>query len=169
MEGIVNKVAESGIVTLDLETFYPKEEAVELDIKDFLFMDMLLKEKEFREKLDQTDWVYYKEKIVAVFCSTDAIIPMWAYMLVSTKLSPYAKEVFLGNKKETTEKVVEKNIQQINTDEFKDKRVVVKGCGDIEISPSAYLSISNKLLPVVKSLMYGEPCSTVPVYKRRVL
>ena len=169
MEGIVNKVAESGIVTLDLETFYPKEEVVELDIKDFLFMEMLLKEKEFREKLDQTDWVYYKEKTVAVFCSTDAIIPMWAYMLVSTKLSPYAKEVFLGNKNETTEKVVEKNIQQINTDPFKDKRVVVKGCGDIEISPSAYLSISNKLLPVVKSLMYGEPCSTVPVYKRRVL
>lgn len=169
MDGIVNKVAESGIVTLDLETFYPKEEVVELDIKDFLFMEMLLKEKEFREKLDQTDWVYYKEKIVAVFCSTDAIIPMWAYMLVSTKLSPYAKEVFLGNKNETTEKVVEKNIQQINTDPFKDKRVVVKGCGDIEISPSAYLSISNKLLPVVKSLMYGEPCSTVPVYKRRVL
>ena len=169
MEGIVNRVAESGIVTLDLETFYPKEEVVELDIKDFLFMEMLLKEKEFREKLDQTDWVYYKEKIVAVFCSTDAIIPMWAYMLVSTKLSPYAKEVFLGNKNETTEKVVEKNIQQINTDPFKDKRVVVKGCGDIEISPSAYLSISNKLLPVVKSLMYGEPCSTVPVYKKRVL
>lgn len=169
MEGIVNRVAESGIVTLDLETFYPKEEVVELDIKDFLFMEMLLKEKEFREKLDQTDWVYYKEKIVAVFCSTDAIIPMWAYMLVSTKLSPYAKEVFLGNKNETTEKVVEKNIQQINTDPFKDKRVVVKGCGDIEISPSAYLSISNKLLPVVKSLMYGEPCSTVPVYKKRGL
>jgi len=169
MEGVVNKVAESGIITLDLETFYPKEEVVELDIKDFLFMEMLLKEKEFREKLDQIHWASYKEKIVAVFCSTDAIIPMWAYMLVSTKLSPYAKEVFLGNKNETTEKVVEKNIQQLNTDQFKDKRVVVKGCGDVEISPSAYLSISNRLLPVVKSLMYGEPCSTVPVYKKKSL
>lgn len=169
MEGIVNKVAESGIITLNLETFYPKEEIVELDIKQFLFMEMLLKEKAFREKLDQTDWAFYKGKIVAVFCSTDAIIPMWAYMLVSTKLSSYAKEVFLGNKKETIEKVVEKNIHQTNVDLFKDKRVVVKGCGDIEISASAYLSISNKLLPVVKSLMYGEPCSTVPVYKKRDL
>lgn len=167
MEGIVNKVAESGIITLDLEAFYPTQEVIELDLKDFLFMEMLLKEKEFREKLDQTDWANYKDKIVAVFCSTDAIIPMWAYMLVSTKLSPNAKEVFLGNKKETIEKVVEKNIQAINTDQFKDKRVVVKGCGDIEISPAAYLSISNKLLPVVKSLMYGEPCSTVPVYKKK--
>ena len=169
MEGIVNKVAESGIITVDLETFYPKEEIVELDIKDFLFMEMLLKEKPFREKLEETDWTFYKEKIVAVFCSTDAIIPMWAYMLVSTKLSSCAKDVFLGNKKETLEKVVEKNIQQINVDLFKDKRVVVKGCGDVEISPSAYLSISNKLLPVVKSLMYGEPCSTVPVFKKRDL
>lgn len=169
MEGIVNKVAESGIITLDLETFYPKEEVAELDIKNFLFMEMLLKEKEFREQLDQTDWTTYKEKIVAVFCSTDAIIPMWAYMLVSTKLSPYAKEVFLGNKNETTEKVVEKNIQQTNIDQFKDKRVVVKGCGDVEISPAAYLSIANRLLPVVKSLMYGEPCSTVPVYKKKGL
>ena len=169
MEGIANRVAESGIITLDLETFYPKEEIVELDIKDFLFMDMLLKEKEFREKLEQIDWTFYKDKIVAVFCSTDAIIPMWAYMLVSTKLSPCAKEVFLGNKKEALEKAVEKNIQQTNIDQFKDKRVVVKGCGDIEISPSAYLSISNKIIPVVKSLMYGEPCSTVPVYKKRGL
>ena len=167
MEGIVNKVAESGIITLDLEIFYPKEEIIELDIKNFLFMEMLLKEKDFREKLDQTDWTLFKDKIVAVFCSTDAIIPMWAYMLVSTKLSPHAKEIFLGNKKETIEKLVEKNIQQTGVEQFKDKRVVVKGCGEIEISPSAYLSISNKLLPVVKSLMYGEPCSTVPVYKKK--
>ena len=167
MEGIINKVAESGIITLDLEIFYPKEEIIELDIKNFLFMEMLLKEKDFREKLDQTDWTLFKDKIVAVFCSTDAIIPMWAYMLVSTKLSPHAKEIFLGNKKETIEKLVEKNIQQSGVEQFKDKRVVVKGCGDFEISPSAYLSISNKLLPVVKSLMYGEPCSTVPVYKKK--
>lgn len=169
MDGIVNKVAESGIITLDLETYYPTEEVVELDIKDFLFMEMLLKEKDFREKLDQTDWTIYKDKTVAVFCSTEAIIPMWAYMLMSTKVSPYAKQIFLGNKKEIIEKLIEKNIQQLNTDQFKDKRVVVKGCGDIEISPSAYLTISTKLLPVVKSLMYGEPCSTVPVYKKKGL
>lgn len=167
MDGIVNKVAESGLITLDLERFYPTEEVVEVDIKDFLFMEMLLKEKEFREKLDQVEWGVYKNKIVAVFCSTDAIIPMWAYMLVSTKLTPHAKEIILGNKKETTEKAVEKNIQLMDVEPFREKRVVVKGCGDIEIPPSAYLTISNKLLPVVKSLMYGEPCSTVPVYKKK--
>lgn len=167
MDGIVNKVAESGLITLDLERFYPTEEVVEVDIKDFLFMEMLLKEKEFREQLDQVEWGVYKNKIVAVFCSTDAIIPMWAYMLVSTKLTPHAKEIILGNKKETTEKAVEKNIQQMDVEPFREKRVVVKGCGDIKISPSAYLTISNKLLPVVKSLMYGEPCSTVPVYKKK--
>lgn len=167
MDGIVNKVAESGLITLDLERFYPTEEVVEVDIKDFLFMEMLLKEKEFREQLDQVEWGVYKNKIVAVFCSTDAIIPMWAYMLVSTKLTPHAKEVILGNKKETTEKAVEKNIQLMDVEPFREKRVVVKGCGDIEIPPSAYLTISNKLLPVVKSLMYGEPCSTVPVYKKK--
>lgn len=167
MDGIVNKVAESGLITLDLERFYPTEEVVEFDIKGFLFMEMLLKEKEFREQLDRVEWGVYKNKIVAVFCSTDAIIPMWAYMLVSTKLTPHAKEVILGNKKETTEKAVEKNIQQMDVEPFREKRVVVKGCGDIEIPPSAYLTISNKLLPVVKSLMYGEPCSTVPVYKKK--
>lgn len=167
MDGIVNKVAESGLITLDLERFYPTEEVVEFDIKGFLFMEMLLKEKEFREQLDRIEWGVYKNKIVAVFCSTDAIIPMWAYMLVSTKLTPHAKEVILGNKKETTEKAVEKNIQQMDVEPFREKRVVVKGCGDIEIPPSAYLTISNKLLPVVKSLMYGEPCSTVPVYKKK--
>ena len=167
MEGIVNKVAESGLITLDLERFYPTEEVVELDIKDFLFMEMLLKEKEFREKLDQVEWGIYKNKIVAVCCSTEAIIPMWAYMLVSTKLAPHAREIILGNKKETTEKAIEKKIEQLDVEPFREKRVVVKGCGDIEIPPSAYLTISNKLLPVVKSLMYGEPCSTVPVYKKK--
>ena len=167
MGEIINKVAESGLITLDLEQFYPKEEVVEFDIKDFLFMEMLLKEKEFREQLEQYDWSIYKDKIAAVYCSTDAIIPMWAFMLVSTKLSPYTKEVLLGNKKAVIDKCIEKKIEELNVDQFKDKRVVVKGCGDVEISPSAYLSISNKLLPFVKSLMYGEPCSTVPVYKKK--
>lgn len=167
MGEIINKVAESGLITLDLEQFFPKEEVVEFDIKDFLFMEMLLKEKEFREQLEQYDWSIYKDKIAAVYCSTDAIIPMWAFMLVSTKLSPYTKEVLLGNKKAVIDKCIEKKIEELNVDQFKDKRVVVKGCGDVEISPSAYLSISNKLLPFVKSLMYGEPCSTVPVYKKK--
>lgn len=167
MEGLVNKVAESGIITLDLEKFYPSQELMELDLKDFLFMEMLLKEKDFREKLEAADWIQYNGKIVAVHCSTDAIIPMWAYMLVSSKLKGVASEVYFGNKSTAIEKAIEKNILSINEEEYKDKRVVVKGCGDIEIPSSAYLMISQKLIPVVKSLMYGEPCSTVPVYKQK--
>lgn len=167
MEGLVNKVAESGIITLDLEKFYPRQEVVELDVKDFLFMETLLKEKDFREKLEAADWIQYNGKIVAVHCSTDAIIPMWAYMLVSSKLKGVASEVYFGNKSTAIEKAIEKNILSIHEEEYKDKRVVVKGCGDIEIPSSAYLMISQKLIPVVKSLMYGEPCSTVPVYKQK--
>ena len=167
MEGLVNKVAESGIITLDLEKFYPSQELMELDLKDFLFMEMLLKEKDFREKLEAADWIQYNGKIVAVHCSTDAIIPMWAYMLVSSKLKGVASEVYFGNKSTAIEKAIEKNILSIHEEEYKDKRVVVKGCGEIEIPSSAYLMISQKLIPVVKSLMYGEPCSTVPVYKQK--
>lgn len=167
MEGIVNKVAESGIVTLDLEKFYPTQEVVELDLKQFLFMEMLLKEKDFREKLDTEDWQHYAGKIVAVHCSTDAIIPMWAYMLVSSKLSGFATEVYFGNKSIAIEKAIERSVQSINQEEYKEKRVVVKGCGDVEIPAAAFLVLSNKLIPVVKSLMYGEPCSTVPVYKQK--
>jgi len=167
MEGLVNKVAESGIITLDLEKFYPSQELMELDLKDFLFMEMLLKEKDFREKLEAADWIKYNGKIVAVHCSTDAIIPMWAYMLVSSKLKGVASEVYFGNKSTAIEKAIEKNILSINEEKYKDKRVVVKGCGDIEIPSSAYLMISQKLIPVVKSLMYGEPCSSVPVYKQK--
>lgn len=167
MAEIVNKVAESGLITIDLENFYPKEEIIEFDLKPFLFMEMILKEKDFRERLDQENWEQYKDKKVTVFCSTDAVIPMWAFMLISTKLAPYSEEVYFGNKNETSEKLLLNNIKMINTDEFKDKRVVIKGCGDIEISPAAYLEISNKLIPVVKSIMYGEPCSTVPVYKKK--
>ena len=167
MEGLVNKVAESGIITLDLEKFYPSQELMELDLKDFLFMEMLLKEKDFREKLEAADWIQYNGKIVAVHCSTDAIIPMWAYMLVSSKLKGVASEVYFGNKSTAIEKAMEKNILSIHEEEYKDKRVVVKGCGEIEIPSTAYLMISQKLIPVVKSLMYGEPCSTVPVYKQK--
>ena len=167
MEGIVNKVADSGIITLDLEIFYPKNEVVGLDLKNFLFMEMILKEKDFREQLDKINWQDYKNKLVAVFCSVDAVIPMWAYMLISAKLSPYTNDIYFGNKSEAIEKTIEKNIDSISTDEYKDKRVVVKGCGELPIGESAYVAITNKLRPVVKSIMYGEPCSTVPVYKKK--
>jgi hypothetical protein len=167
MEALRNKVAESGIITINLESYFPQEEVCSFDIKDFLFMEMLLKEKEFRTALDNHDWEQYKNKHVAIFCSTDAIIPMWAYMLVASRLTPVAKSVFEGTINELFKKVFLDNIASIDESEFEEKRVVIKGCGDKEIPAYAYTAISNKLLSKVKSLMYGEPCSTVPVYKKK--
>lgn len=167
MDTIVNKVAESGLITLDLEEFYPKEEIVSFDLKDYLFMGMILKEKDFRTALQQIDWESYRDKSVAVFCSADAIIPLWAYMLVSTYLSGAAKRVFAGTAEEMRKQLFIENIRKINSDEYIDKRVVIKGCGDLEMGDYAYVEITNKLVPAVKSLMYGEPCSTVPVYKKK--
>lgn len=167
MEALRNKVAESGIITLNLENYFPKEDLCSFDIKDFLFMEMLLKEKEFRSSLETHNWEQYQNKHVAIFCSTDAIIPMWAYMLVTTRLSVFAKSVFEGTKEELFKKLFIENIMAIDAVDFEDKRVVVKGCGEKEVSPYAYTAITNKLLPKVKSLMYGEPCSTVPVYKKK--
>ena len=130
-------------------------------------MEMLLKEKEFREALDQHDWTQYNKKDVAVYCSTDAIVPMWAYMLVASKLSGIAKSIISGTPEEAFKQLFIENIKQVNAATFEGKRVVVKGCGDKPVPDYAYAAISIVLLPVVKSLMYGEPCSTVPVFKRK--
>jgi hypothetical protein len=167
METLRNKVAESGIITLNLEDYFPVEQICSFDIKDFLFMEMLLKEKEYRALLENHDWSQYANKHVAVFCSTDAIIPMWAYMLVATRLSAVAKSVFEGTKEELFKDLFLKNINTIEVTAFEDKRIVIKGCGEKEIPAYAYTAITNKLIPKVKSLMYGEPCSTVPVYKKK--
>jgi hypothetical protein len=168
MEGpIINKVSESGLVTLDLEEFYPKEEIVTFDMKDFLFMGLILKEKEFRAALPTHQWGQYKGKNVAVTCTADAIIPVWAYMLVNTYLQPVANYVFLGTAEELKKHTFIKKIEALDEKEYTDKRVVIKGCGEIKIDDYAYLAITGKLLPVVKSIMYGEPCSTVPVYKKK--
>ncbi len=164
---VANKVAESGLITLDLETFYPKETVKVFDLKDYLFRGLIIKEKEFREALKTTDWQQYANTNVAVTCSADAIIPVWAYMLVATYLQPVANTVVLGDEKKLIETILLNNISKINTNEFKDKRVVIKGCGDIPIPESAYLHITSVLLPHAKSIMYGEPCSTVPVWKRK--
>lgn len=166
-DAIVNKVAESGLLTLDLEAYYPKEEIAVFDLKDYLFMGLILKEKDFRAALHQLDWQQYKDKYVAVFCSADAVIPMWAYMLVASYLEPVAKELMFGNADELRRQVMMKNLQQINIDEFADKRVVVKGCGDVPVGEFAYMEITRRLRPVAKSIMYGEPCSTVPIYKKK--
>lgn len=163
---IINKVAESGLVTLNLETFYPKEKIKIFDLKDYLFRGLIIKEKEFREALKNINWQQYANANVAVTCTADAIIPVWAYMLVATYLQPVAGNVILGDEKKLIETLLLRNISQVNTNEFKDKRVVIKGCGDLPIPESAYLQITSVLLPHVKSIMYGEPCSTVPVWKR---
>lgn len=168
MEEIKNKVAESGLITIDLEKVIPQNEIIGFDLKGFLFMEMLLKEKDFRESLDAHDWLAYKDKHVAVFCSSDAIIPMWAFMLVAAKLGGVAKSVFQGTADEMHKHITIEAIRSIQEQDFQEKRVVIKGCGDHPIPEYAYLEISAKLIPVVKSLMYGEPCSTVPVYKRQI-
>jgi len=163
----VNKVAESGIVTIDLAMYYPKESIEIFDLKDFLFMGLILKEKEFRAALQNVDWQNYQDKIVGITCTTDAIIPVWAYMLVATYLQSVASYVTTGTQEEILQQILLQRINNIEASEYADKRVVIKGCGDIAIPAIAYTAITFKLKPVVKSIMYGEPCSTVPIYKRK--
>ena len=164
---IINKVAESGLITLDLEAYVPKEEIAVFDLKEFLFMGMILKEKDYRESLKKTDWEKYRNKHIAIRCSAEAIIPVWAYMLAISYLQPVAKEIVVGSEKETYKTIFLKNLTVINPEEFIDKRVVIKGCGKTPIDDFAYAEATRILLPVAKSIMYGEPCSTVPVYKKK--
>lgn len=164
---IVNKVAASGLVTLNLEQYLPAGEMVTFDLKDYLFMGLILKEKDFREALKNKDWNKYRDKNVAVVCSADAIIPVWAYMLVASYLQPVAKDVYVGSAADMHKHLFLKNIAAINPEDFRDQRVVVKGCGETLIEPYAYAEITKLLMPVAKSILYGEPCSTVPVYKKK--
>jgi hypothetical protein len=166
-ETIVNKVANSGLITLDLEKYIPEGEILVFDLKDHLFMGLILKEKDFREALKNLDWSVYQDKNVALLCSVDAIIPLWAYMLVVTYLEPVAKDIYLGAAPEMYKHLFLKNIASIDLSAFDGQRVVVKGCGEIPIENFAYAEITRLLRPVVKSIMYGEPCSTVPIYKSR--
>ncbi len=164
-DDIINKVAQSSLLTFDLEKYYPQEETSIFDLKDYLFMELILKEKDYREALKKIDWGIYKDKSVAVYCSTDAIIPLWAYMLATTYLQPFAKEIIYGNEQQLVSHLFLKNLNKIDPKEFEGKRVVVKGCGDKKIPEMAYVEITKILRPVVKSIMYGEACSTVPIYK----
>jgi len=166
-EAIINKVSESALVTLNLEQFFPSEEIVLFDMKDYLFMGLILKEKEFRESLKTIDLNQYTKRTVAVTCSADAVIPIWAYMLVASNLQPVASEVAFGTVEEVTNQLLLKNIGQINLIDYTDKRVVIKGCGELPVGESAYLEATKLLRPVAKSIMYGEPCSTVPIFKKK--
>ena len=165
-EVFVNKVAESGLISFDLEAYYPKGTIKVFDLKAYLFMELILKEKDFRAALQTTDWASYTDAYVAVTCSADAIIPMWAYMLVASYLQPVAKDVVFGDEAKLISTLLLKNLAIVNGEEYTDKRVVVKGCGDVAVPEAAYVEITNKLRPFVKSIMYGEPCSTVPIYKK---
>jgi hypothetical protein len=164
---IVNKVAQSGLVTLDLEEFYPSDDIATFDVKDYLFMELILKEKEYRDTLKNIDWSIYENKVVAITCSADAIIPLWAYMLAATYLQPFAKDIMFGTEEEVFKTLFVKNLNRIDPKEFEDKRMVVKGCGDKTIPEIAFVEITKMLRPFAKSIMYGEPCSTVPIFKRK--
>lgn len=166
-EAIINKVANSGLITIDLEKYLPAENPVTFDLKDHLFMGLILKEKDFREALKNLDWSVYQDKYVAITCSADAIIPAWAYMLVVTYLDGVAKDSYVGTAETMQKHIFIKNIIAIDVNEFAGQRIVVKGCGDVNIESFAYAEITKVLVPVVKSIMYGEPCSTVPVFKKK--
>ncbi len=162
---LVNRVAQSGLITLDLETFYPSEPIVSFDLKQYLFMEMILKEKDFREALDAHDWAQYTGQILAVYCSADAIIPMWAYMLVATHAAPFAADIVQAAPEQVPVIIFSKKLAALDIDQYEGKRMVIKGCSDKPVPPSAYLDITKRLRPIVKSIMFGEPCSTVPVFK----
>jgi len=163
---IINRVANSPLITFDLEDYYPQGERVVYDIKDNLFQEMILREKEFRAFVKEHDWSQYQDKYIALTCSVDAIVPTWAYMLLAIKLEPYAKRVIFGTL-ETLEAVLFQDVlSKINPADFQDAKVVVKGCGNYPVPDFAYVEITRMLRPYATSIMYGEPCSTVPLYKR---
>jgi hypothetical protein len=167
---LVNKVAESGIVTINLEQFFPKASLAVFDLKDYLFHGLILKEKEFREALKQLDWSVYQDKTVLVTCSSDAIIPLWAYMLVASNLTGIAADLYHGTEEEYLNMYYHTALNQLDPEQYKDKRIVIKGCSDKPVPAYAYAKITCLLKPFAQSIMFGEPCSTVPIFKRpRVL
>ena len=166
-DALVNRVASSGLITLKPEEWAPASRPVSFDLKDYLFMGLILKEQDFREAMKIHDWSSYEGKVLAVFCSADAIIPSWAYMLVATHANSFAKSVFFGTPEQWINHQLIDYIDKLDVTPYTDQRVIIKGCSDeYPIGPEIYVALTNRLVPVVKSLMFGEPCSTVPVFKR---
>jgi len=163
---LINRVANSGLITINLEDYFPKEEIIDFDIKQFLFMEMILKEKDFRTSLKEQDWKSYEGKILAVHCSVDAIIPTWAYMLISANASPFVADLYFGQRSGYIQQYFDGILEDMNCEQHQDKRVVIKGCSDKEVPPSAYMKLTSRLRPFAQSIMFGEPCSTVPIFKR---
>lgn len=165
---IVNRVANSKLVTIDLEDYYPQGERVLLDIKQWLFQELILKEKDFRISINQHNWSQYENAFVALTCSSDAIIPSWAYLLISTKLTSIAKKVIVGNLTELENSIFQEVITNMDVTNFNDKPIIIKGCSDKFIPESSYVQLVSKLTPIAKSVMFGEACSTVPLYKKKI-
>ena len=166
-EQIENKVAKSGLVNIALSDFGPKETIIELNIKQFLHNGFILKEKDFRKGLSDFDFELYREKTTALYCSAETVIPMWAYMLITSYLNSVGSKVFFGNKKEIFQLMLLKNIEKIDGKKYKNKRVLVNGCSNIELNESFFIAITKKLQNEVISLMFGEACSAVPIYKKK--
>ncbi len=163
---LVNRVAQSSLITINLEDFFPPEPIFSFDLKDFLFREIILKEKDFRNQLKEFDWQLIKDHYVALHCSADAIIPTWAYMLVTTYARPHALGIYLGTPENLIEHQYKDIIEQMDTSGYENQRVVVKGCSKKKVPHSAYVDLTAKLQPLCQSIMYGEPCSTVPIFKR---
>lgn len=163
---LVNRVAQSGLITINLESFFPSKEIVSIDLKDYLFMEMILKEKDFRAALKAKDWSVYNDAILLIHCSTDAIIPVWAYMLVAAYAEDFASEIYNGNEEAYLTHYFQSVIDDLSVEAYLDKRIVIKGCSDKPVPAGAYQALTRKLKPHALSIMYGEPCSTVPIYKR---
>ena len=167
IEPIENKVASSGLITLNLEDYFDNGQRIVFDIKPWLFMEMILKEKDFREQVKNHDWTQYVDKNVAFVCSSDAIVPTWAYMLLAVNIEPYANRYVFGNIDVLNTILYQDALQKINPTDFNEARVIIKGCSDVPVPVSAYVEITHKLTPYVKSIMYGEACSNVPIFKRK--
>jgi len=167
MSEIVNRIAQSPIITFKLEELYPAGDRVKIDIKDQLFMGQILREKDFRAYIKEVDWAEYDGKYVAIYCSVDAIIPVWAYMLLAVKLEEYAKHVTFGTTEEMEKELFLKELDKLDYTQFQDRPVVIKGCSDIKIPEGIYVEATRRIKPFAKKLSYGEPCSTVPLYKRK--
>lgn len=165
-DAIINKVANSSLVSIDMDEYLSDIKAVFFDLKPFLFQEMILKEKDFRAAMKEHDWQQYRDVGVVVGCSVDAIIPTWAYMLVTSQLSDVSSQIIFGSEEDLEKSKIDLLIKRIASEDFENKKVVIKGCGDLQMRDYAFVEITKVLKPRVSSLMYGEPCSTVPVYKK---
>ncbi|WP_067144911.1 DUF2480 family protein [Pseudotamlana agarivorans] len=164
---IINRVANSKLITINLEDYYPKGNRVLFDIKDWLYEGFVLREKDFREQVANFDWNQFQDQYVALTCSSDAIIPGWAYMLLSIQLQPFAKKIVVGSLDNLETSIYQDVIKQLDVSEFKGKPIIIKGCSNKPVPQNAYIMLANKLQPVAKSIMYGEACSSVPLYKNK--